>query len=143
MRFTPDGGVRADNIPARVLITIAYELQPYQLVNAPGWASETRYDIDAKPAAASRGTDLRDAPGAPGRAVRTSFHREMRAVDGFALLRVHPDRLGPQLGVSELDCQAAFLATPRCRQGGIRIDQITADRHSDVRSCCRLVDLTR
>ena len=51
MRFMPDGGVRAQNLLVRGLITIAYQLQPYQLVNAPGWASEIRYNIEAKPAA--------------------------------------------------------------------------------------------
>ncbi|HZI80091.1 MAG TPA: DUF3738 domain-containing protein, partial [Vicinamibacterales bacterium] len=68
MRFFPDGGVRADNMPARALITIAYELK-------------------------------------------------------FALVRVQRDRLGPQLRVSELDCQAAS-AGPRCRQGRIGTEQI-------------------
>ena len=53
LRLLPDGGVRAQNILARGLITIAYQLQPYQLVNAPGWASETRYNLEAKPAVAA------------------------------------------------------------------------------------------
>ena len=51
MRLLPDGGVRARNLAVRGLITIAYQLQQYQLVNAPGWASEARYNIEAKPGA--------------------------------------------------------------------------------------------
>ena len=127
MRFLPDGGVRAGNLAVRGLITIAYELQPYQLVNAPGWASETRYNIEAKPAAGIP----REQTHAMLQALlverfKFAFHRETRQVDGFALVRVQQDRLGPQLHVSELDCQgAAFSANPRCRQGRIGLDQIT------------------
>ena len=38
MRLMPDGGIRAQHIPARSLITIAYRLQPFQLSGAPAWA---------------------------------------------------------------------------------------------------------
>ena len=127
LRFLPDGGVRADNIPARGLITIAYELQPYQLLNAPGWANETRYNIEAKPAARISPEQTTDAmlQALLVERFKFAFHREVRQVDGFALVRVQPDRLGPQLRVSELDCQAAFSANPRCRQGRIGTEQIT------------------
>ena len=33
------------------------------------------------------------------------------------------DRLGPQLRVSEFDCQNAFMTTPQCRQGRIATEQ--------------------
>ena len=40
LRFMPGGGITAQNIPARQYITIAFDLQPYQLVNAPDWSSK-------------------------------------------------------------------------------------------------------
>ena len=49
MRLMPGGGVRVQQLPARALITIAYQLQPYQLVNAPGWASEIIVDRLERP----------------------------------------------------------------------------------------------
>ncbi len=36
LRRSPDGSVRAERMRARFLITIAYGLQPFQLLNAPG-----------------------------------------------------------------------------------------------------------
>ena len=127
MRLMPDGGIRVQHLSARVLITIGYQLQPYQLVNAPGWASEAFYDIEAKPAAAS----TRDQTFAMLQALlverfRLAFHRESRQVDGFAMVRVRPDRLGPDLRPSDVDCEKAFASTPRCRQGGITTEAMTA-----------------
>ena len=127
LRLMPDGGVRARNIAARGLISIAYQLQSYQLVNAPGWASEMRYDVDAKPAsAATREQTYLMLQALLVERFRLTFHRESRQVDGFALMRARPDRLGPDLRVSDFDCEKAFAATPRCREGGITTDSMTA-----------------
>jgi uncharacterized protein (TIGR03435 family) len=102
LRLMPDGGVLARNILARGLITIAYQLQPYQLVNAPGWASEMRYDIDAKPAsAASREQTFLMLQALLVERFRLTFHRESRQVDGFVLMRARADQLGPDLRVSD------------------------------------------
>ena len=127
MRLMPDGGIRVQHLSTRVLITIAYRLQPYQLANAPGWASEAFYDIEAKPAAAS----TRDQTFAMLQALLVErfglvFHRESRQVDGFAMVRVSPDRLGPDLRPSDVDCEKAMASMPRCRQGGIGTDAMTA-----------------
>jgi uncharacterized protein (TIGR03435 family) len=56
---------------------------------------------------------------------RLTFHRESREVDGFALVRVRPDRLGPDLKLSELNCERDMATTPECRQGGISLDTVT------------------
>jgi uncharacterized protein (TIGR03435 family) len=128
MRFTPDGGVRVQNLPVRSLLTIAYQLQPYQLVNPPGWASETRYNIEAKPAAnVPREQSYAMLQALLVERFRFAFHRERREVDGFALVRVRADRLGPDLKPSELNCEKDMATTPRCRQGGITIDTMTAN----------------
>ena len=127
MRLMPGGGVRVQHLSARALITIAYSLQPYQLVNAPGWASEAFYDVEAKPAEAStRDQTFVMLQGLLVERFRLVFHRESRQVDGFALLRIRPDRLGPDLRPSDVDCEKAFASTPRCRQGGITTDTMTA-----------------
>jgi uncharacterized protein (TIGR03435 family) len=45
----PGGGrFTATNVPLRSLITAAYRLQDYQLLDLPAWASSERYDIAAK-----------------------------------------------------------------------------------------------
>ena len=127
LRLMPDGGVRAQNLLARSLITIAYQLEGYQLVNAPGWASETRYTIEAKPAAkAPREQIFVMLQALLVERFRFAFHRESRELDGFALVRVRADRLGPDLRPSDVDCEKAFATTPKCRQGGITADTMTA-----------------
>ena len=127
LRMMPDGGVRAQNIPARSLITLAYQLQPYQLVNAPGWASEMRFDIEAKPAvAAPREQTYLMLQALLVERFRLTFHRESRDIDGFALVRVRADRLGPELKPSDLNCEKEMATTPKCRQGGITADTMTA-----------------
>jgi uncharacterized protein (TIGR03435 family) len=45
----PQGGVRATDIPASGLIEWAYNVQDYQIVDAPGWASTQSYDISFTP----------------------------------------------------------------------------------------------
>jgi uncharacterized protein (TIGR03435 family) len=127
LRLMPDGGVRAQNIPLRSLITIAYQLQPYQLVNAPGWASDTRYNVEAKPAASVPRAQI--FPMLQALLVERfglAFHRESRQMDGFALVRARADRLGPDLKPSALNCEKDMLTTPACRQGGITADTMTA-----------------
>ena len=125
LRYFPDGGVRAGNIALRGLITIAHELQPYQLEGVPAWANAVRYDIEARPspgAKQSEGSAMLQALLVERFAFK--FHRETREVDGFALVRTSRDRLGPQIRVSELDCQKGFMTTPACREGRIGTEQI-------------------
>ena len=127
MRLMPGGGIRVQHLPARALITIAYQLQPYQLVNPPGWASETFYDIEAKPAeTATREQTFAMLQALLVERFHFAFHRESRQLEGFALVRARPDRLGPDLRPSDVDCEKAFATTPRCRTGGITTDTITA-----------------
>ena len=127
MRFMPGGGLYVRHLPVRSLITIGYELQPYQLVNVPAWVSTTYYDIDARPPGeATRAQTYLMLQALLVERFRLAFHRESRQVDGFALVRVRADRLGPDLRVSDVDCEKAFATTPKCRQGGITADTMTA-----------------
>jgi uncharacterized protein (TIGR03435 family) len=120
MRLMPGGGVMVQHLPARTLITVGYQLQPYQVVGAPDWTRSTYYDIIAKPAAASSRAQTFEMMQAL-LADRFAFraHREQRTVDGYVLVRVRPDELGPALKVSSVDCEKDFATMPRCRQGSI------------------------
>jgi uncharacterized protein (TIGR03435 family) len=43
------GGLNAENMPLRALITMAYGIRDFQLSGGPGWLATDRYDIIAKP----------------------------------------------------------------------------------------------
>src|ERR1017187_1355030 len=43
------GGLNAENIPLRAIITMAYGIRDFQLSGGPGWVGTDRYDIIAKP----------------------------------------------------------------------------------------------
>jgi uncharacterized protein (TIGR03435 family) len=120
MRLMPGGGITAQHIPARSLISIAYRLQPFQLTGTPPWAADTYYDVIAKTA----------APATPDQTFemlqallvdrfQLAFHRETRDVDGYALVQARPGALGPKLRRSAVDCEKAFATTPQCKQGSI------------------------
>ncbi len=44
----PGGRFTATNVPARQLLIFAYQLQNFQLIDAPDWTLDERYDILAK-----------------------------------------------------------------------------------------------
>jgi len=48
--FLENGGMSARNITLKVLISLAYDVPDYAVLNCPSWVSEARYDVDAKPA---------------------------------------------------------------------------------------------
>src|SRR5215471_1334973 len=46
---TPPGNrITVTNVPLRQLITIAHQLQPFQLVGGPSWITNDHFDIVAK-----------------------------------------------------------------------------------------------
>src|SRR5213593_3902315 len=104
----PGGRFTATNVPLRMLIRNAYQLQDFQLVGGPDWMSTDRYDIAAK---AEDGAVTGPPPpmGQPGpiqlmlRALladrfKLVAHNEDREMPIFALILNRPDgKLGPQL----------------------------------------------
>src|SRR5512147_825197 len=44
----PGGRFIATNTPVALLLTMAYQLQPFQVQGAPGWTRSDRFDIVAK-----------------------------------------------------------------------------------------------
>ena len=116
--FTPGGGFRATNIQLSTLLASAYAdsqfaLRPSQIVDAPRWATSERYDIVAKPPDNSAQLDAATITTVRQRLqalleerFKLRVHRAQREIQVFALVRVRPNALGPQMAKSTLDCDA-------------------------------------
>ena len=121
IRRQPGGRFNAVNVPARFLITFAYQIQGFQLVGGPGWIANDRFDIVAK----MEGDPPPMPPGAgPDQmmlAMRSLLaerfklvvRRETRELDIYALIMARADgKPGPALKPSTIDC-AAEMNGPR------------------------------
>jgi uncharacterized protein (TIGR03435 family) len=120
----PGGRVTMINVPLRLLIRSAYQVQDEQIVDAPGWISTEHFDVIAKAA----GDVPPPTPGNPGpiqlmmqsllaERFKLAVHRETRDVPAYALQLVRRDgRPGPQLHRSTVDCAA--IAAARGPNGG-------------------------
>ena len=111
----PGGGMTITNLPLRALINWAYELQDFQLVDAPDWIANERFDVVAKaandPAAAPSGPQdprtrlmiqslLEDR-------FKLAAHRDKRPLPIYTLVLARADgKPGPQLRPSTVDCAA-------------------------------------
>src|SRR5687767_14954871 len=124
IRRQPGGRLNTTNTPLNLLITFAYQLQGFQLVDLPDWARDERYDIVAK----FTGDPPPVAPGAgPDHmmlAMRTlladrfklKIRKETREMDIYHLVMARPGgKPGPALTPSTDDCGPAALAA---RRGG-------------------------
>jgi bla regulator protein blaR1 len=118
----PGGRFTAENVPLRELLRFAFQVQPFQIENLPGWANSDRFDITAK-------ADGDIAPTQPGQVGPIQFmmrallaerfglvyHNETRDMPISAIVLARADgKLGPKLEKSTLDCAAIFAA----RRGG-------------------------
>ncbi len=106
--YSPGGRFSATAVTVSALLRMAYRIQPYQLLGAPGWISTRRYDIAAKaeePAPSQQAflrALLEDR-------FKLSVHAETREQPIFALVVARSDgRLGPQLRTSAFNCEAYF-----------------------------------
>jgi uncharacterized protein (TIGR03435 family) len=121
IRRVPGGRLQATNMPLRALITFAYQVQGFQLVDDPAWIRNETFDIVAKmegdppPVPPGQGPDPHMV------AMRTlladrfnlAIHRETREMDIYALILARSDgKLGPALKPTTQDC-AAKTATAR------------------------------
>ena len=116
------------NFPFATLITAAYQLQPYQLQDAPSWTREDRYNINARldPQIASR---LQPEGHPPTWALalrnllaersRLTFHRETRELPICALMVARADRkLGPNIQPAKADCDALRTESEAAARAG-------------------------
>jgi len=121
IRRFPGGRLQATNMPLRALITFAYQVQGFQLVDDPTWIRNENFDIVAKmegdPPPVMPGT----GPDPHMVAMRTllaerfklAVRRETREMDIYALVLARPDgKLGPALKPTTQDC-AAMIAVAR------------------------------
>ncbi|HTM01918.1 MAG TPA: TIGR03435 family protein [Vicinamibacterales bacterium] len=110
----PTGQFTVTNMAIADIVAAAYQLQPFQLANAPDWMRHERYDIvaklDAKIAAALQPDGLPPTWALALRSLlrdqlKLSFHRESEERPVYALMRARPDgRLGPNLRPAANDC---------------------------------------
>jgi uncharacterized protein (TIGR03435 family) len=119
----PGGRVTMINVPLRLLIRSAYQVQDEQIVDAPSWISAEHFDVIAK----ASGDIPPPTPGNPGpiqlmmRSLladrfKLVVHRETREFPAYSLELARRDgRLGAQLRPSTTDCVA--IAAARGRSG--------------------------
>ena len=115
IRRLPGGRVTVTNVPARALITFAYQLGQYQLVGGPGWLADDKFDITAKiegnPEWEGPGSGKPDPINVAMRKLlaerfHLKLHTESRDLDAYALVMVKPGVTGPALKPSPTDCKA-------------------------------------
>jgi uncharacterized protein (TIGR03435 family) len=118
LRRQPGGRMDAVNMPLRMLILFAYQLQQLRLVGGPDWMATDRFDIAAKLEGDPPPADPRSGPDALALALRTlladrfnlKVHYEMRELDIFALVPARSaGNPGPVLERSMQDCSPAAL----------------------------------
>jgi uncharacterized protein (TIGR03435 family) len=104
----PGGRLNFVNMPARSLITRAYQLQPYQVIGGPAWLANDRFDIIAKPegevSPAQTNPMLRALLADRFKLV---VHTETRELPVYHLVKARPDgKPGPELKPAAVDCAA-------------------------------------
>jgi uncharacterized protein (TIGR03435 family) len=119
IRRQPGGRLTATNMPLRALITFAYQVQPFQLVEDPSWIRNEKFDIVAKmegdppPVPPGQGLDphMRAMQTLLAERFKLVMHRETREMDIYALVLARPDgALGPKLKQTTTDCEKLMAA---------------------------------
>jgi bla regulator protein blaR1 len=118
----PGGRVTVTNLPARFLITFAYQLAQFQLVGGPAWMAADRFDMVAKLEGNQEFTPQATGPDPIQLAMRALLadrfklkaHRETREMDIYALVMAKPGG-APAPGLKRSDVDCAEMA--RARRG--------------------------
>jgi bla regulator protein blaR1 len=102
----PGGRYRLTNVPARSMISIAWNIPSNRVLGGPGWVADERYDLDATTKENATQDEMRAM-------VRTLLHDrfklaahvEQRDLPVYLLTKARPDGpLGPSLERSTFDC---------------------------------------
>ncbi len=121
--FLPGNQLIIAGVPLSVLISRAYNLQPFELSGLPAWANSERYAITAKgpeALASSSGQTLAMLRALLADRFKLRAHRETKDGPTYALTMDRADRtLGPRLLPPTEDCSDFILGTsgtggPRC-----------------------------
>jgi uncharacterized protein (TIGR03435 family) len=139
-RVDPGGRIVITAAPLRWLIASAYGdanggLRPEQVVGFPAGLRSGRFDVTAQTApevAAEAPTHIAMKP-----FMRTLLeerfklrtHRERRELPVYALVRSHPNELGPRLSLAAIDCSkdATRCGFPGGPVGRIKAEALSAD----------------
>lgn len=99
VRTTEGGRVNIVNMPLKEMITLAYRIQPYQILGGPAWTSTARYDISAKPEKAPKDGELQLMLQALLKdRFQLALKRETRELPVYAMVLAKKDgALGPNL----------------------------------------------
>jgi len=119
MQIQPGGRLNAVNVTLRLLIRNAYLLQDFQIIGGPGWQNDDHFDVVAKAESDGLGDPFQsERRGEPSRGqlmlrqllaerFKLVVHNEDRDMPIYALILNRADgKLGPQMKVSEVDCNA-------------------------------------
>ena len=112
----PGGRFTATNVPARMLLRQAYNVQDFQIVGAPDWMGSDRFDVIAKaPGGDYNGEQMRPMLRALlAERFKLTAHNETREMPVYVLMKARSDgKLGAKLTPAAVDCAAA-----RGRRGG-------------------------
>jgi uncharacterized protein (TIGR03435 family) len=107
MRIIPGGAYEAFNVTLGSMIRMAYRLQDFQVIGAPAWVDQDRFDIVGKP---PEGVPLTVQPmmqSLLAERFNLKAHEETREFPIYALVVANPGRLGSKLTPSKVDCAAA------------------------------------
>jgi uncharacterized protein (TIGR03435 family) len=106
------GRLSATNVPLRVLVRMAYQVQDFQIVGGPSWQLSQKFDIVAKAADDVNATDttllLPMLKGLLADRFKLRTHTETREMPIETLVIARSDgKLGPNLRPSTSDCKSA------------------------------------
>jgi uncharacterized protein (TIGR03435 family) len=110
IRPSAGGRVTVTNMPLKVLIQLAYSIQPFQISGGPPWMESIHYDIEAKPDIPTKQTDwpvmlralLADR-------FQLVLHKETKELPIYALVLARKDgKLGPGMTAAQEGACTAF-----------------------------------
>jgi bla regulator protein blaR1 len=117
IRMDPRGGsLTVVNLQLRALITLAYEIQNFQLEGGPDWIASDRFDILANPEREVPATGAQDPLRMMLRTLladrfKLVMHKETKELPIFELVLAREDgKLGPRLRPAAVDCEARAAA---------------------------------
>lgn len=114
------GAVTMRNLPLRLLVRLAYQLEDFQLVGGPDWQTAKRFDVTAKAPDSFSGQFKDMFPML--RALLTDrfalkTHVEQREMPIFSLMLARSDgKLGPDMAPSKDDCSDPTATQQRIQQ---------------------------
>ena len=124
IQLTPTGRFTATGTPPKSIILRAHGLIDAQLIGAPKWLSEERYDIDARVAVAPAGGPDSLLPHIRALLVdrfKLKAHPDTRELPAYALTFARRDRaLGAQMRPTQTDCTRASTLTVEEVRAGVR-----------------------